>query len=780
MLGPEEVTSALLDAGQAVDDLRDKSGIIPLSIFELFEQVALGMRNNTDYTIKCSYLEIYNESVNDLLSVPPAHNLRIREFPRLGMCVIGSVERTVTCPDDVFQCLALGTRNRVVSATELNQRSSRSHTLFIVSVEQKLLSGTSKFARINLVDLAGSEKVSKTGASGQALKEAQNINLSLTTLGRCIKALSSRKDEHIPFRESKLTMILKEALGGNAKTSLICTVSQKSYHLEESKGTLKFAERAKKVQNKAMSNVKRSPEELLAIIDQLKVEISSLRKHQQRKISADLTPHSRAATPDEEIYVKYAELKAQFDGLVETSQFEVEKLRAEQEHFAEVNLSLAGDLEEQRERLELMQERLTSAETERDALRDEHERDVVDVRILVETTARDLGIVREELKGANGRLAECKEELYKRETELEQVCDLLTQEQKRASAAIQRGDQLGKDLATSQERNSILNKEATELRGRLQQSTEIEIALQTAVKQVTYEKEALERRLSLSCNESEELKIRIQALTTQLQSSETRYNDLFAASNKSNSEFHMQLFALTHELEESKKSTSARVEGSTKSVTYTKQQIGMIMKEMIDLQTLYQDTQMKNKLELANIKEAGEYKAKMLEDKVIELTNRLETEARKSTELSKQLKFSLIEVDSLKFFVGKTKGETATLSIQLRQEKEICEVFQKELRELKSRLEQNERPGVGEMEQARKQWKAIEHSYKSSVDDITSQLLHLTAENAVLKDSLASKEMSIREHMRQIDGLKADMGLQTLQVKKLQQALKGLKQVINI
>ena len=777
MLGPEEVTSALLDAGQAVDNLRDKSGIIPLSIFELFEQVTLGMRNNTDYTIKCSYLEIYNESVNDLLSVPPAHNLRIREFPRLGMCVIGSVEKTVTCPDDVFQCLALGTRNRVVSATELNQRSSRSHTLFIVGVEQKLLSGTSKFAKINLVDLAGSEKVSKTGATGQDLKEAQNINLSLTTLGRCIKALSSRKDEHIPFRESKLTMILKEALGGNARTSLICTVSQKSYHLEESKGTLKFAERAKKVQNKATSNVKRSPEELLAIIDQLKVEISSLRKHQQRKTSLDLTPRSQTATPDEEIYVKYAELKAQFDGLMETSQFEVEKLRAEQEHCAEVNLALAHDLEEQRERLELLQERLTTAETERDALRSEHERDVMDVRTLVETTVRDLGIVREELRGANERLAGCKQELNTREIELEQTSELLSKEKKRLSGETQRGEQLVKDLAASQQYSAGLKKEVSDLRQRLQLSTESEVALQTTAKQVTYEKEALERRLSLTIAQNEELQTCISALTEQLQTSENRYNGLLESSQRANSDFHMQLFALTHELEESKKSTSARVEGSSKAVTYTKQQIFKIMKEMTDLQNLYQDMQMKHKLDLASIKEAGERKATMLEVKVSELTSRLEAETRKGVELSKQLKFSLIEVDSLKFFVGKTKGEAVTLNMQLRQEKELCETFQRELRELKLQPVQSGRSEESEMQSARKQWKALERCYKSSVDDMTTQLLHLAAENAGLKDSLTSKEASLREHVKRIEGLKADIGLQGIQIKKLQQALKGLKQV---
>lgn len=109
------------------------------------------------------------------------------------------------------------------------------------------LDGKTIFSKLNLVDLAGSEKLSKTGATGQTLKEAQKINLSLTTLGRCIKALTSKAGTHIPFRESKLTKILRESLGGNAKTSLICTASMKRVHLDETISTLKFAERAKHV-----------------------------------------------------------------------------------------------------------------------------------------------------------------------------------------------------------------------------------------------------------------------------------------------------------------------------------------------------------------------------------------------------------------------------------------------------------------------------------------------------------------------------------------------------
>lgn len=117
MLGPEEVTSGLInDYTISSLELQEKAGIIPLTIFHLFEQVNSALKDNIEFTIKCSYLEIYNESINDLLSEPPAHNLKLREFPRLGMCVIGCTEKSVTCPEDVFACLALVALTRFSSS----------------------------------------------------------------------------------------------------------------------------------------------------------------------------------------------------------------------------------------------------------------------------------------------------------------------------------------------------------------------------------------------------------------------------------------------------------------------------------------------------------------------------------------------------------------------------------------------------------------------------------------------------------------------------------------
>lgn len=347
MLGPETVTEVLVNQAEVVPpETQELYGIIPRATFHMFDLVNQGISQSTQFLIKCSYIEIYNESINDLLVNPPAENLRMREFPNLGMCVIGMTEKFISTPEEVFDCLSLGTANRIVCATGQNARSSRSHTVFILVVEQKLLDGSTKVSKLNLVDLAGSEKLSKTGAEGQALKEAQNINLSLTTLGRCINALTAKKPEHIPFRESKLTMILKESLGGNSKTALICTASQKEVHKEESITTLKFAERAKMIQNKAQSNVAQSPEQMRAMIEKLKKEVEDLKKQLRSGAPARELPPSAPedAGPfsDNDFKFLYEEMEVKFTNLQVNSERELEDLRRQLE-AAELKASQSVD-----------------------------------------------------------------------------------------------------------------------------------------------------------------------------------------------------------------------------------------------------------------------------------------------------------------------------------------------------------------------------------------------------------------------------------------------------
>ena len=201
----------------------------------------------------------------DLLTQQSA-DIKIQENPETGVVIEGLSEVYLSSLEEFFEYVELSQSNRKVAETKLNHNSSRSHCILILEVTQsfkkeKLI----KKGTLNLVDLAGSEKVSKTGAVGLTLEEAKKINLSLSTLGNVIHALT-HKSEHIPYRDSKLTRLLKESLGGNYKTSLIVTCSPHSYNLDEVISSLLFAKRVKTIKNVVKINIKYSYEELQKMV----------------------------------------------------------------------------------------------------------------------------------------------------------------------------------------------------------------------------------------------------------------------------------------------------------------------------------------------------------------------------------------------------------------------------------------------------------------------------------------------------------------------------------
>ena len=259
-----------------MDDER-KQGIIPRMISHVFKHIY--KNEDTDFMIKVSMIEIYQEKIRDLFDVSRV-NLNIREDSIKGIYVDGASERYVGCPNDVLALLEIGSANRAQAATNMNEHSSRSHSIFILTINQtNKKEGFSKIGKLYLVDLAGSEKISKTGATGHTLEEAKIINKSLTTLGRVINNLTDGKSTHIPYRESKLTRVLQESLGGNSKTCLIITCSPSIYNESESLSTLRFGERAKKIKNKPKINKEITVAELQKLVTQLK---ESLKKADAR------------------------------------------------------------------------------------------------------------------------------------------------------------------------------------------------------------------------------------------------------------------------------------------------------------------------------------------------------------------------------------------------------------------------------------------------------------------------------------------------------------------
>lgn len=219
------------------------------------------MEVNLEFHIKVSYYEIYMDKIRDLLDVSKV-NLSVHEDKNRVPYVKGATERFVSSPEDVFEVIEEGKSNRHVAVTNMNEHSSRSHSVFLINVKQENLENQKKLSgKLYLVDLAGSEKVSKTGAEGSVLDEAKNINKSLSALGNVISALADGNKSHIPYRDSKLTRILQESLGGNARTTIVICCSPASFNESETKSTLEFGKRAKTVKNVVCVNEELTAEE---------------------------------------------------------------------------------------------------------------------------------------------------------------------------------------------------------------------------------------------------------------------------------------------------------------------------------------------------------------------------------------------------------------------------------------------------------------------------------------------------------------------------------------
>ncbi|KAI9252856.1 kinesin heavy chain [Phascolomyces articulosus] len=250
-------------------DNEETKGITPRIVEQIFASI-LAAPSNIEFTVKVSYMEIYMEKVRDLLN-PSRDNLPIHEDKQKGIYVKDLLEVYVGSSDEVYEVMRRGGNNRVVAYTNMNAESSRSHSIVQITITQKNVdTGAAKSGKLYLVDLAGSEKVGKTGASGQTLEEAKKINKSLTALGMVINALTDGKSSHVPYRDSKLTRILQESLGGNSRTTLIINCSPSSYNEAETLSTIRFGVRAKTIKNKAKVNADLSPAELKALLKKVK------------------------------------------------------------------------------------------------------------------------------------------------------------------------------------------------------------------------------------------------------------------------------------------------------------------------------------------------------------------------------------------------------------------------------------------------------------------------------------------------------------------------------
>uniref|UniRef100_A0A672RYC1 Kinesin-like protein KIF1B n=1 Tax=Sinocyclocheilus grahami TaxID=75366 RepID=A0A672RYC1_SINGR len=267
-----------------------QEGIIPQLCEELFEKIDDNSNEEISYSVEVAYMEIYCERVRDLLNPKNKGNLRVREHPLLGPYVEDLSKLAVTSYTDIADLMDAGNKARTVAATNMNETSSRSHAVFTIVFTQRKYDSetdlsTEKVSKISLVDLAGSERADSTGAKGTRLKEGANINKSLTTLGKVISALAEvdnctskskkkKKTDFIPYRDSVLTWLLRENLGGNSRTAMVAALSPADINYDETLGTLRYADRAKQIKCNAVINEDPNAK----LVRELKDEVTRLKE----------------------------------------------------------------------------------------------------------------------------------------------------------------------------------------------------------------------------------------------------------------------------------------------------------------------------------------------------------------------------------------------------------------------------------------------------------------------------------------------------------------------
>ncbi|KAK0400139.1 hypothetical protein QR680_003374 [Steinernema hermaphroditum] len=457
---------------EGVADVPELRGVIPNSFEHIFQHIA--QSQNQQYLVRASYLEIYQEEIRDLLNKDSKARLELKERPDVGVYVKDLSTFATKSVAEIKHVMSVGNSNRSVGRTNMNEHSSRSHAIFIITIEcsEPGPDGENhiRVGRLNLVDLAGSERQTKTGAVGERLKEATKINLSLSALGNVISALVDGKSSHVPYRDSKLTRLLQDSLGGNSKTVMVANIGPASYNFDETLGTLRYANRAKNIKNKPKIN--EDPKD--ALLREFQDEIARLRAVLEKRANSagkrKKTKRTTVANGEEndlgdvekEMEEHLRKQQKQLDEdrravLADTNLFDDEKRKILTE-MEENALKLAKEREAQTAvaaKIRTMQSKLLSGDGNLLDQTKEQQRQLEKKRIELADQKRREREILQELEAHEDNTAE----IHQTFTNLRQEVDAKTKKLKKMVAKIQqiKGDIQDSGISHSEERQDLEN-----------------------------------------------------------------------------------------------------------------------------------------------------------------------------------------------------------------------------------------------------------------------------------------------------------------------------------
>jgi len=433
-------------------------GIIPRIVNDIFNHI-YSMEENLEFHIKCSYFEIYLDKCRDLLD-PSKVNLAVHEDKDRAVYVKGATERFVSSPEEVLEVLEEGKSNRHVAVTNMNEHSSRSHSVFLISVKQENLENQKKLnGKLYLVDLAGSEKIGKTGVEGMGLEEAKNINKSLSALGNVIAALADGNKSHIPYRDSKLTRILQESLGGNAKTTIVICASPASFNEFETKGTLDFGKRAKTIKNVVGVNEELTAEEWKKRYEKEKGKVA-IQKTKIEKLEEELRKWRSGVEVTAEEQLNFAEL-AMEESVSLPAPPKPDKPSAVLDlGTSQISLEERNKLQEERERMYQMLDEKDDEIQEQSGLVEKLKEQMLEQEELISATRRDYENLTKEMGKMQAENESAKEEVKEVLQALEELAVNYDQKSQEAETKSREYNTVSDELSQQQ---SKLNSASSEL-----------------------------------------------------------------------------------------------------------------------------------------------------------------------------------------------------------------------------------------------------------------------------------------------------------------------------